>query len=53
MNLPWTHAGLPVVGLPAGTNEAGLPLGLQVTGRWQADEVLLAWAVALERELAS
>lgn len=53
MNLPWTHSGLPVVNLPAGTNEAGLPLGLQVTGRWHADEALLSWAVALESALAS
>jgi len=52
MNLPWTHSGLPVVNLPSGTNDAGLPLGLQVTGRWHADEALLAWAIALERALA-
>ncbi len=44
MNLPWTHSGLPTVCLPAGTSEDGLPMGLQITGRWYADETLLAWA---------
>ena len=29
MNLPWTHAGMPVITLPAGRSENGLPLGLQ------------------------
>ncbi len=52
MNLPWTHSGLPVIGLPAGTNDSGLPLALQFVGRWYADEALLAWAPALEAELA-
>jgi Asp-tRNA(Asn)/Glu-tRNA(Gln) amidotransferase A subunit family amidase len=49
MNLPWTQSGLPVISLPCGTNEAGLPLGLQVIGGWHQDEQLLAWAVELER----
>jgi Asp-tRNA(Asn)/Glu-tRNA(Gln) amidotransferase A subunit family amidase len=48
MNLPWTHAGMPALGLPAGRNAAGLPLGLQVTARWWADEDLLAWGRELE-----
>ncbi len=51
MNLPWTHSGLPAVSLPSGTSVAGLPLGLQVIGRWQADEQLLAWAEELEPQL--
>ncbi|HLF24703.1 MAG TPA: amidase [Anaerolineae bacterium] len=51
MNLPWTHSGLPTLNLPAGANEAGLPLGLQVAARWQADEALLAWADKIERVL--
>ena len=48
MNLPWTQAGLPTISLPAGTDAQGLPLGLQVTGRWGADEALLLWAGGLE-----
>lgn len=44
MNLPWTHAGLPTLSLPAGVNAAGLPLGLQCSGRFGADEWLLQWA---------
>lgn len=44
MNLPWTHAGLPALTLPAGAADNGLPLGLQLVGRFGADEALLAWA---------
>jgi Asp-tRNA(Asn)/Glu-tRNA(Gln) amidotransferase A subunit family amidase len=43
MNLPWTHAGLPVLGVPAGRNAVGLPMGLQITGRWRADVDVLEW----------
>ena len=53
MNLPWTHSGLPTLNLPVGTNSAGLSLGLQVAARWYADERLLAWSLALERDLRS
>jgi len=49
MNLPWTHAGLPAVSLPSGCNADGLPLGLQLTGRWYGDEMLLGWAAEVER----
>lgn len=48
MNLPWTQAGLPAINLPAGKNEDGLPLGLQVVGNWYKDESLLLWAKELE-----
>ena len=42
MALPWTHAGLPAVSLPAGTGAGGWPMGLQVVGRFGEDEALLA-----------
>jgi Asp-tRNA(Asn)/Glu-tRNA(Gln) amidotransferase A subunit family amidase len=53
MNLPWTHAGLPTLSLPAGRAENGLPLGLQCVGAFMADEQLVAWAADLAEILAS
>lgn len=47
MNSPWTHAGVPAVTLPAGAVD-GLPVGLQLVGRFEADEELLAVAAAVE-----
>ena len=44
MNLPWTHAGMPAVTLPAGRAANGLPLGLQLVARFGEDEALLSWA---------
>ncbi len=51
MNLPWTFAGLPALTLPTGVNAAGLPLGLQLIGREQADERLLHYAQFIEAAL--
>jgi Asp-tRNA(Asn)/Glu-tRNA(Gln) amidotransferase A subunit family amidase len=48
MALPWTHAGMPALALPAGTNAAGWPMGLQVVGRFGEDEELLAMCALLE-----
>lgn len=48
MNLPWTNAGLPTLTIPTGVNEAGLPMGLQLAGRWQGDEALLAHGKMIE-----
>jgi Asp-tRNA(Asn)/Glu-tRNA(Gln) amidotransferase A subunit family amidase len=53
MNLPWTQAGLPALNLPSGTDEAGLPFGLQLIGRWGQDELLLNWAENIEKVLSS
>ena len=53
MNLPWTQAGLPAINLPAGKNQDGLPLGLQVVGNWYKDESLLFWAKDLEKVLSN
>jgi Asp-tRNA(Asn)/Glu-tRNA(Gln) amidotransferase A subunit family amidase len=52
MNLPWTHAGLPTLGVPAGRNADGLPMGLQLTGRWQGDEDLLRFGREIARAVA-
>jgi Asp-tRNA(Asn)/Glu-tRNA(Gln) amidotransferase A subunit family amidase len=52
MNRPWTYAGVPVLSLPAGTAENGLPLGLQFVGRFGADETLLGWGPALSDALS-
>jgi Asp-tRNA(Asn)/Glu-tRNA(Gln) amidotransferase A subunit family amidase len=51
MNLPWTHAGLPAITLPAGQGPAGMPLGLQIAGAFMADEALLALTESLARLL--
>ena len=52
MNLPWTHAGMPVINLPAG-NDDGLPLGLSLVGRFGHDETLLGQALIVEAALAA
>ena len=48
MNMPWTHAGLPALSLPAGRGMSGLPIGLQLVARFGEDEGLLSWAAAME-----
>ena len=54
MNLPWTHAGMPVLGLPAGESSAsGMPLGIQFIAPVGGDEELLAWGAGLERGLTA
>jgi Asp-tRNA(Asn)/Glu-tRNA(Gln) amidotransferase A subunit family amidase len=47
MNLPWTHAGMPVITLPAGRAENGLPFGLQFVAPFGADEYLVSWCQLL------
>jgi Asp-tRNA(Asn)/Glu-tRNA(Gln) amidotransferase A subunit family amidase len=51
MNVPWTQAGLPALTLPAGRS-AGLPLGLQLVGRFGEDEALLEAAISVEQVFA-
>jgi Asp-tRNA(Asn)/Glu-tRNA(Gln) amidotransferase A subunit family amidase len=51
MNLPWTHAGLPTLALPAGRDAEGLPHGVQLSGRAGADEEVLSWGEPLARIL--
>jgi len=52
MNLPWTHAGMPALSLPAGRAASGLPLGLQVSARAGQDAALLGWAVGIRSALS-
>jgi len=49
MCLPWTQIGFPAINLPAGKNDQGLPMGLQVVGKWNMDEALLNWAEDIEK----
>ena len=51
MNLPWTHSGVPSITVPAGLNEAGMPMGLQVVGRFGGDEDLINWSESIEQSL--
>jgi Asp-tRNA(Asn)/Glu-tRNA(Gln) amidotransferase A subunit family amidase len=47
MNLPWTHAGLPTITIPAGASRRGLPFGFQLTISFMDDEKLILWAKQL------
>lgn len=51
MNLPWTHAGLPALSLPAGFTTRGLPMGLQLVAGWMKDEELLYFASFVAKAL--
>lgn len=48
MNLPWTNAGVPALNLPVERTRSGLPMGLQLIGRFGEDEQVLAWAARIE-----
>jgi len=49
MCLPWTQIGFPAVNIPTTKNEDNLPMGLQLVGKWNSDESLLAWAEEIEK----
>jgi Asp-tRNA(Asn)/Glu-tRNA(Gln) amidotransferase A subunit family amidase len=45
----WTQAGMPAVTIPAGRGPRGLPLGLQIVGRYREDEQSLRVAAWCEQ----
>ena len=48
----WNHAGLPAVSLPAGMDDGGRPLAVQLIGRRRGDATLMALAAQTESVLA-
>jgi Asp-tRNA(Asn)/Glu-tRNA(Gln) amidotransferase A subunit family amidase len=48
---PWTFLGVPAVSLPAGFGKNGLPLGIQIVGRYRQDYRTLRVAKWVERAL--
>ena len=51
--LTWifTLAGLPALSVPCGRSDSGMPVGLQLIGRYRDERTVLAAAQALEAEL--
>jgi amidase len=47
----WTQAGMPAISIPSGRGPRGLPLGLQVVGRYREDEQALRVAAWCEEAL--
>jgi aspartyl-tRNA(Asn)/glutamyl-tRNA(Gln) amidotransferase subunit A len=47
---PWNLYGLPSVSIPCGFSESGLPIGLQLTGKPDADATVLSAAAAFQQE---
>jgi amidase len=45
---PWSMTGMPVLGMPAGFDDRGLPVGIQLIGRPRADTEVLQLAKAYE-----
>ncbi|MBE7433089.1 MAG: amidase [Anaerolineales bacterium] len=48
MCLPWTQVGFPAINIPTTKSEDNLPMGLQLVGKWNADESLFSWAKEIE-----
>jgi aspartyl-tRNA(Asn)/glutamyl-tRNA(Gln) amidotransferase subunit A len=46
---PFNMSGMPAINIPCGFSSAGLPLSLQIAGRWFDDGLVLATAHAYER----
>lgn len=50
-NSPWSYAGLPTVSIPCGTSRQGMPVALQLVGKWNGEAALLSAAAWCERRL--
>jgi aspartyl-tRNA(Asn)/glutamyl-tRNA(Gln) amidotransferase subunit A len=48
MTVPTSLAGLPAISVPAGTNQAGLPIGVQLMGPAKSDAAIFALARSME-----
>ncbi len=47
IRFPFNLTGHPALAMPCGKTPEGLPIALQIVGRWHADEQVLAAAAAL------
>jgi aspartyl-tRNA(Asn)/glutamyl-tRNA(Gln) amidotransferase subunit A len=47
---PFNLTGHPAASVPVGFTDDGLPVGMQVVGRWYEDDTVLAASAAVERE---
>ena len=47
---PWNLYGLPTISIPCGFSQSGLPIGLQITGAPDRDEMVLSLAAAFQDE---
>ena len=46
--IPVSLAGLPAISIPYGNDRKGLPIGMQIVGKWFKEDELLQIASALE-----
>jgi aspartyl-tRNA(Asn)/glutamyl-tRNA(Gln) amidotransferase subunit A len=46
---PFNQTGQPAASVPCGFTSAGLPVALQIVGRWHADQLVLQAAAAYEQ----
>ena len=47
--MPGNETGMPGISLPAGLDQDGLPIGVQIYGKWGREDVLLQTAAQIER----
>jgi Asp-tRNA(Asn)/Glu-tRNA(Gln) amidotransferase A subunit family amidase len=52
-NAPWTYSGVPVVTIPCGRTDDGLPIGLQLVGPHNDEQQLLVAAAWCEKVLGT